>query len=373
MWCSHGRVYWWERERGSMNVARLRVVSILIIVVIAGSLAGCGSTPSIHSALSEGNDSAVLGMIKKHEGINERDRVGNTPLHIVSVKGNQNIARKLVEAGADVNARNFDGRTPLMLALFNGHSGLAKFYIKQGAQLKTHYKKTNALLDAAAGGSVEMADYLLAHGFDINTVDRQKTTALHIAARNGDKKMVAFLVSKGANLDAQTDTGWTAMHFAAYQNQPDTVDLLLASGAHPVEVETNGVSAFASGKIYEQAAKRAQSNHSSPEAKAAYEHAAATYEKSADLFEKYAAETSEKISDTQLKNFLLLVGGVVLAQVGPGTTLPNPSGGVTTLYTPVMIPQKATGSLEGLKAYLEEQEKEARSSYQRCKDAAASL
>ena len=329
----------------------------VFVITIAGALilAGCGSAPTLHSTMEAGDEAEAIKLIRQGADIDKRNYIGNTPLHEASIEGSMNMARALVNGGANLNARNFDGRTPLMLALVNG------------------YTKTNALLDAVASGNTDMVAYFLNQGFDINTVDRSKTTGLHIAAKRGNSEMVTFLVKQGAALDIQTDAGWTAMHFAAQEQHPDLIGLLLSSGAKPVDVDNNGAGAAATARIYEELAAKNIARRDQTGVKAAYEQAAGFYLKAAEHYRQYAGEVSEKISNTQLLNILALVAGATAASIAPGSTLPNASGGTTTLYAPVVVPQRATGSLEDLRSFFEEQEQQSLAGYQRCLDLAAKM
>ncbi|MCW9014228.1 MAG: ankyrin repeat domain-containing protein [Gammaproteobacteria bacterium] len=346
-------------------------ILFLLIVNSALFLTGCGSSPTIHSKMNEGDEGGAISLIREGTDIDQRNHIGNTALHEASISGNIRIARELISGGANLNARNFDGRTPLMLALVNGHIELAKYYIDQGARLKTHYTKTHVLLDAAASGNTDLVGYILNNGFDIDTVDRLKTSALHIAAKRGNKNMVSYLLEKGISLDMQTDSGWSAMHFAALENHLDIITLLLASGAKPVDLDTNGAGAFTTAQIYEALARLRNYQNIRQDAKSAYEKAASFYLKSANYYQQYSADVSEQISDRQLMNFLALVAGATAASIAPGSTLPNASGGATTLYTPVVVPQKATGSLESLRNFFEQKERESQANYKRCLDSAA--
>jgi len=60
-------------------------------------------------------------------------------------------------------------------------------------------------LDAVKKGHIEVADYLLSLGQNINDLNIHGESALYIAAREGHTEMVLFLLSKGAE-DASDDT-----------------------------------------------------------------------------------------------------------------------------------------------------------------------
>ncbi|MDF1796688.1 MAG: ankyrin repeat domain-containing protein [Coxiellaceae bacterium] len=53
-------------------------------------------------------------------GLNTRDTLGNTPLHIAAMHRDAGLMRKLLERGADINIRNINGHTPLNILTETG-------------------------------------------------------------------------------------------------------------------------------------------------------------------------------------------------------------------------------------------------------------
>lgn len=66
--------------------------------------------------------------------INQRNRYGDTPLHIVAFWGDCHAIQTLVKAGADINAKGEHGYTPLMQATGKGRFKVLKLLIRLGAQ-----------------------------------------------------------------------------------------------------------------------------------------------------------------------------------------------------------------------------------------------
>ncbi len=61
--------------------------------------------------------------------------------------------------------------------------------------------------------------------------DDEGRTPLHYAARNGHLDIVQFLLKNGADINAYDTEGWTPMRFAKFKGQMRTYDYLKAQGA----------------------------------------------------------------------------------------------------------------------------------------------
>ncbi len=354
-------------KRGYRGLISVPVVVALVL------LSACSMTPSpLHSYIRSDREDKALAMIAKDATVNDRDRMGDTPLHVAAATGKQTIVRALVEHEADINARDFHGRTPLMLALREGQVDLARYFLSLGAGLETGYTLTNALFDAVTGGSIEMTEYMLQHGFSVDTVNRANTSALHIAASRGNKEMTALLLQHGADTAIRDDNGWTALHFAGARQDRETVRILLDAGAEPTKLATDGLSAFATGVVYEEAALKAAAS-SPPVAKDHYLTAAEHFAEAAAFYKSYAGMTQERIEAQILKNIFALAGGALAMAIQPGTPFPSASGGTVRLYTPVIVPQGGVDSLGAAKAAYLAAEQSALEGEKRCRDAAARL
>jgi uncharacterized protein len=85
------------------------------------------------------------------------------------------------------------------------------------------------LTKAARNGWAKVANYLLAHGVDVNAYNSE---ALFSATRAGNRTMVELLLSHGANINAASDyTGSTPLQIAVENNFPAVVEVLLANKA----------------------------------------------------------------------------------------------------------------------------------------------
>jgi hypothetical protein len=64
---------------------------------------------------------------------------------------------------------------------------------------------------AAGGGAIDLIEYVLARGADINAKDKYGDTALHYAALNGHQEAINILIAKGADIHAKNNDGDTAL------------------------------------------------------------------------------------------------------------------------------------------------------------------
>ncbi|HET6227093.1 MAG TPA: ankyrin repeat domain-containing protein [Bacteroidia bacterium] len=79
-------------------------------------------------------DSVLVELfLSKGCDIDEKDEVGNTPLHCAAQYGKADLVAILVERGADINAKNTFGDTPLKLAENKGYVTIIDYLKSKGA------------------------------------------------------------------------------------------------------------------------------------------------------------------------------------------------------------------------------------------------
>jgi len=77
---------------------------------------------------------------------------------------------------------------------------------------------------------LELMDWLIAQGADINVKDEYDRTPLHYHAQVNDVERVTLLLEKGADIEAITEYDETPLHAAGYY--PEVTALLIAKGAN---------------------------------------------------------------------------------------------------------------------------------------------
>ena len=94
------------------------------------------------------------------------------------------------------------------------------------AQIATLTGTTTALHYAAQRGHMDVVDWLIAKGADVDAINSAGDTPLHYAAKAGHKNIVELLIVKEADVNAKTDKGETAISLATNKGHTEIVELL---------------------------------------------------------------------------------------------------------------------------------------------------
>ena len=70
------------------------------------------------------------------------------------------------------------------------------------------------------------------HYVDANIKGWYNVTPLHYACRGGYLQIVEYLIENGADIEAQDDNEETPLHYVSYSGYVDIVKLLLSKGAN---------------------------------------------------------------------------------------------------------------------------------------------
>lgn len=194
-----------------------------------------GNLP-LHTAAAEGNLDLVQKLIGRGADVNGRvisrevysSEWGSTPLHYAARDGNVPVAEALIKAGADVKLADARGATPLHRAV--RHPAMVELLLKSGAApAATDRRGRTALHHAAMDPAVpaQVIAALIAAKLDVNHADQQGCTPLHHAAATGSAAAVAELLERGAQPGSEDATGTTPLHLAARRNSPFAASILL--------------------------------------------------------------------------------------------------------------------------------------------------
>jgi uncharacterized protein len=104
---------------------------------------------------------------------------------------------------------------------------LLKLLLRKGANVNAQNNSGIAPIHNVFGRyNLAIAKQLVAAGADVNARSKELLTPLHLA---NDPAIVAFLISKGAKVNAKTNQNWTPLHYAVAK--PDIAKLLIRAGA----------------------------------------------------------------------------------------------------------------------------------------------
>ncbi|KAG8435238.1 hypothetical protein GDO86_013259 [Hymenochirus boettgeri] len=214
-----------------------------------------GGLVPLHNACSYGHYEVADLLVKYGAVVNVADLWKFTPLHEAAAKGKYEICKLLLQHGADSTKKNRDGNTPLDLVkdgdsdiqdLLRGDAALLDA-AKKGcvARLKklctpenvncrdTHGRHSTPLHLAAGYNNLEVAEYLLQHGADVNAQDKGGLIPLHNAASYGHVDVAALLIKYNACVNATDKWAFTSLHEASQKGRTQLCALLLAHGADP--------------------------------------------------------------------------------------------------------------------------------------------
>jgi ankyrin repeat protein len=195
-----------------------------------------------------------------------------TALSLAAAMGNEPLVRLLLEAGANEETVNRafeavaagsdeskDSRLSIARLLLSQKFGVGQPNIDQAflraagsgdvemfrllsERISDRAKLISAaLLDAAnkdrSTGTVEISEFLLVQGADVNTRDDEGWTPLLVAIRRGNAQLARFLVEHGADPDVRCKCrgwrsgGWTPLTMALSRGDDTLIGLLLEFGA----------------------------------------------------------------------------------------------------------------------------------------------
>ncbi|KAH9524840.1 Poly [ADP-ribose] polymerase tankyrase-2 [Bulinus truncatus] len=221
-----------------------------------------GGLVPLHNACSYGHYEVTELLIKHGACVNVADLWKFTPLHEAASKGKFEICKILLKHGADPNKKNRDGHTPLDLVkegdqdvadLLRGDAALLeaakkgnlarvqKLSTEENINCRDTQGRNSTPLHLAAGyNNVEVAEFLLENGADVNAQDKGGLIPLHNASSYGHVDIAALLIKYNTYVNAQDRWGFTPLHEAAQKGRTQLCALLLAHGADPTVKNQEG-------------------------------------------------------------------------------------------------------------------------------------
>ena len=173
------------------------------------------------------------------ENFNFQNRVEDAfPLYYASLGGFYELAEHLVGKHPEhINARGGRMLTPLVAALGGKHFEVAELLHRNGADVDVRDSSENVLL-RQAGGALDIVQWLLNHGADVNAQGFNGYSPLHCAAKHGQLQTFQMLIEHNADIHIQNAFGMTPLHDAAaahviHSDHVDIMQLLLDHGANP--------------------------------------------------------------------------------------------------------------------------------------------
>ncbi|HJW89425.1 MAG TPA: ankyrin repeat domain-containing protein [Anaerolineales bacterium] len=211
------------------------------------------------AALKAGDRARVEGLLAQNPGLaNSKADDGLSAVLVAVYYGKPEMADRLIERGASLDvfeaaatgrlqrlaklvendpslmdAYAQDGFQPLGLAAFFGHLEVVEYLLVKGAEVNSASRNQMQVMPlhaAVARESVEIAKALLEQGAQVNARQQDDFTPLHAAAQNGQVEMAQLLLDFGAEVNARMSNSKTPLALAEEFNHAEVASLLTRRG-----------------------------------------------------------------------------------------------------------------------------------------------
>ncbi len=210
----------------------------------------CLATP-LTDAVRDGHYEQVEALLRQGVAV---DAVDNqhmpSALAIAVNKNSSQVALFLIQNGANVNAIHPVSQCSLLqLAAATPMRGdiirMVKVLVANGADLRAVTPRCGtALMSAARAGHLDIVDYLLKQGADVNQLANGSSTLLE-AIFNEQFAVAKWLLEHGADPNLPVRNGATVLHLTA-ERRPDFFETLLNNGGYfSTDNQGHGVLSYA--------------------------------------------------------------------------------------------------------------------------------
>jgi len=222
----------------------------ILLLTLTAAAQALDSSERFYQAIRN-DDLTTLRALVQENGVDAKDRQGQTPLMVATAFGSPQAMRLLLASGADVRAVSSAGVTALHWAAPSEVK--VQLLLEAGADVNvvTQLGRTPLLIAASSNGGGESVRLLLQKGAKVTVTDGIGMTPLTAAALVNDTEVVKLLVAKGAPAEVPSANGAAAtpLMAAATNGNLETVRLLLARGANPNAVSADSANTVKNGPI----------------------------------------------------------------------------------------------------------------------------
>ena len=154
-------------------------------------------------------------------------------LYFAAWKGFRSLVERLIlKDSQQVNDLGGFYGTPLHASVLGGHIDLAQFLITHGANVNSRCGDNYTPLHVASfKGHLKIGKWLLNNGAEVNSKEKRGETPLHFAAKNGHVEVCRILLERNAEVNSRNNDGFTPFLLALERNNPDVAWLLLDHNA----------------------------------------------------------------------------------------------------------------------------------------------
>jgi ankyrin repeat protein len=196
-----------------------------------------GETPLTY-AIQNGETKTIKAVMEKAD-INQRDALGNSPIHLSLMKNKEDIMDLLLDKGADVNVPGTGTRTKdqpvLYIAVGRGRDDLVQKFLDKGANPNLADADGSTPLSEACVRSdvnTNIVKLLLDKGANPNLAETNGATPLMYISSNQNTdaqtrtEVAKMLLAKNADKKLKDKKGKTALDYAKQIKAAELQDLL---------------------------------------------------------------------------------------------------------------------------------------------------
>ncbi|XP_069127645.1 transient receptor potential cation channel subfamily A member 1-like isoform X2 [Argopecten irradians] len=195
----------------------------------------------LHAAVNGGDIKAVRVCIVAGAAVDAQQEDKSTPVHFACAQGSVELIKIMQELQPERFSKALRScdvlkMTPLHRAALFNHVNVVEYLLQQGADIDAQDSQDRTpLLIAASKGCWRTVQCLIVNNVSISKTDRENRNFLHLAIKFGGRlnEFGAGLLKDVKNLlNEKDDYGCTPLHYASREGHLVAIDDLISLGAH---------------------------------------------------------------------------------------------------------------------------------------------
>ena len=199
--------------------------------------AAANSPLALFTAIESHDQDLAIGILKTKVSQKSQDESGRTPLMVAAKTSSTRVAWELLpEKVSSALPVDGEGLNALAYAARSDEAWLVGELLKRGASPDVALPNGGSLVaECISDGRTAIAQLLLKHGADINSLDADGKPLIEVAARNGQAFIIRDLIERGVTFEGTEDleegNEFYLSHVAAEAGEPELIEILAQNGA----------------------------------------------------------------------------------------------------------------------------------------------